>query len=755
MKFNKYQTPLTEELLESIPQEVKEQLLDIINNVEFVKRLVSPDRQYAKDRPRDDKGRIIVDLANPHIVENMDYFRPSALHYQKYGCYTKLRPNPNPNSEYGKWLKEEIRRCWEGYVRESDGEWVTGFMYFYLNYCPIMLAKVVEGSATQANRVEDFPEFWEGIYWRFHYLEQARRGGLYNNFKGGQHCAELARRGCSKSYSLASIMAHNFVLGENKESHRRVMTILTAYQKEYLAGKDGTLSKFVPMIDFLASTTEFPRRRLKNSQQEMMWQMGYQDADTGINKGSLNTVIGVSSKDDESKLRGKRGYIFFEEFGSFPKVRDIYNIVRYGVEEGNYTFGLIYLVGTSGDDANDFEGAQELLYYPKGYNIYTIPNVFDKVNQGKKDFAFFFPVYVNRKGCYNKDGVSDVIKALIEVLMIRYKTKYNSSESNTLLRVIADMPVTPAEAIIKTGYNMFPVTDLTERLQQLESDPSILDETYIADLIINKSGVVEYKPSTGTPIREFPTKNNKIEGAIEIYQMPEIEKSTGRPYGNRYIAGADPYDNDEANTMSLGSIFIMDLWTDRIVAEYTGRPLFADDYFEICRKLCLFYNARLNYEQNKKGLFGYFSQHNCTYLLTDVLDFLKEKSLAKGGGYGNTSKGTTATAPVNAYAKNLIRRWLLEPTSVIQKIDGEDTETSVPKLYTLKNKALIKELIGYNTEGNFDRVSAMGMVMLLREDKMILCQGNISKEAQERNSASYLGNDSFFTRNYKAVNLVQ
>jgi hypothetical protein len=33
-----------------------------------------------------------------------------------------------------KWLQEEVRRCWYGYVRESDGEWVTGNMYFYLNY---------------------------------------------------------------------------------------------------------------------------------------------------------------------------------------------------------------------------------------------------------------------------------------------------------------------------------------------------------------------------------------------------------------------------------------------------------------------------------------------------------------------------------------------------------------------------------------------------------------------------------------------
>ena len=100
------------------------------------------------------------------------------------------------------------------------------------------------------------------------------------------------------------------------EVKRELTTILTAYQKEYLAAKDGTLSKFVPMIDFVAENTEFPRLRLKSFFQDMFWQSGYMDSN-GRNKGQLNTVMGVSSKDDEGKLRGKRGYILFEEMGSF------------------------------------------------------------------------------------------------------------------------------------------------------------------------------------------------------------------------------------------------------------------------------------------------------------------------------------------------------------------------------------------------------------------------------------------------------
>ena len=748
IEVNKYQTPLTDELLDTLPDEVRDQLFDIINNVEFVKRLISPSRGYAKDRPRDESGKIIVDLANPHILENMDYFRPTALHYEKYGTLTNLRPNANPNSAYGKWVREEKRRCWEGYVRESDGEWVTGYMYWFLNYSPIMLSKIRKGSK-RADRIEALPECWEGIYWRFHCMDQASNGGIYNNFQGGQHMAELASRGKGKSYSLASILNHIFVLGENEEAHEKVKGIVTAYQKEYLT-KDGVLNKFVDMANFCASNTQFPRKRLKNSLQEMTWIMGYKDAELDIEKGTQNTVLGVSSKDDESKLRGKRAAkILIEEFGTFPRLTDLYNVLLPSVQEGDIVFGQIYMLGTAGDNESDFAGAQEIMYNPKGYNMYALPNVFDKFNQGRPYFVFFFPGYINRKGCYNHDGVSDVIKALIEILLNRYRVKYNSTDPNTIIKTIAEVPITPAEAIVKTGVNMFPVADLTERLGQLDSNPREYDDVYTGDLTLNNSGIVEFRPTSDMPIREFPHKDNKIEGAFEIFQMPEIDKRTGKAYNARYILGCDPYDDDESNTMSLGSVWVLDLWTDKIVAEYTGRPPFADDFFEKVRRLCLFYNGRMNYENNKKGLFAYFSRMNCTYLLTDQLEFLKDKQMIKDTGYGNKAKGTNATEAINAFAGNRLRAWLLKPTTVIQVVDGEETEVDIPNLFTLRSRAFIKELINYNSEGNFDRISAAGMLMLLREDRIILYQGKVSKEKQEAANSSYLGNDPFFKRNYK------
>lgn len=734
---NEFQTEITKEFMESMPDEVQQWFLEFIENVEFIKRLISPHRRRAKDCPRDKDNKIIVDITNPHILEDMDYFRPMALYYKEHNCYTYLRPNPNPNSEYRKIFDEEKRRCREGYVRESDGEWVTGYLYWYLNYCPIMLTRIEEGTS-RASRVEDFPDMWEGIYWRFHYLDQARNEG--------KHAIELARRGCSKSFSLASIMAKNLILGENEKANKRVMTVLTAYQKEYLGGKDGTLSKFEPMIDFVADNTEFPRLRLTSSMNDMTWTMGYKD-EFGRKKGSLNTVIGVSSKDDEGKLRGKRGYILFEEMGSFPNLISIYNTVRYGMEEGDYTFGLAYLVGTAAEDASDFSSAKELLYSAEGYHIYNVENVYDKHGQGRKRFGFFFPSYVNRKGCMNKDGVSDVVKALKQILMNRYNAKYKSADPNTVIRVIAEMPITPAEAIIKIKSTSFPVQALTERLLQLDSDPKAYDDVYVGSLVQDDKGNVVFRANSNSPIRTFPLKDNTSKGAIEIFEMPQ-KNHNGKIYDNRYILGHDPVDNDQADSSSLSSTFVLDLFTDRIVAEYTGRQSFADENYEIVRLLCLFYNGRCLYESNKKGIYSYFAKMSCLHLLADTPEYLRDKQLVKYSSFGSNAKGVNASAAINLYANERIKDWLLKPIPTVIQEDGEDKQVMIPNLYRIRNRALLQELIAFTPEINVDRVRSLGMVMLYREEKMILYNGSISQDKFDKADADDLSNDDFFKRNY-------
>lgn len=720
--LNEYQTPIEELNLESLNPEIQEQFWDFFYNIPFVQSLVSSERPRACDLPRDKEGKIIVDITKPHILEDMDYFRPSAIHYQKFGCYTKLRPNGNPNSEFGRWIREEARRCREGYVRESDGEWITGDYYYFLNYAPMQLVKKKDKKDKKGQRVFDFPSVWEGHYLKFHAINLAR--------EHGHHYAELASRSKGKSYCAASMLAKRFILGESEEVNKKVTCYITADDKKYLVSGDQTLDKFQYNIDWAADNMEFPSLRLINSLTNMQWIMGYKDSDSGTNKGTLNSVIGVTSKDDPAKLRGSRGVLYvIEEFGTFPALKNLWGNLLPSVEEGEDVFGLIMAYGTAGDNESDFGSAQELVYNPKGYHIEAFPNVYDKIGQGKTEFAYFFPGYLNLANCYDVNGNSDVTKAILSILKDRFTVKYNTTDLNAVTKRIAEIPITPQEAMLRTKGNIFPITQLNERLNEIDNNPDFYNDVYVGKLVMKQNGVVEFMPTNDMPIRNFPLQNNNEHGAIEIYEMPQ-KGPDGKPIAGRYIVGHDPVDADDAETLSLCSTFVLDLFTDRIVAEYTGRQDYADDNFEIVRLICLFYNAKCLYENNKRGIFAYFSSRRCLHLLAETPEYLFDKQLIKTRGYGNSSKGVAATAPINNYANLSIREWMIKPVTIHIEEGGEMVEKVVPNLSFIKSRALLKEGIAFNPHINVDRIRALGMVMLYRGQFIDMYEGDLTRAGQ-------------------------
>ena len=79
------------------------------------------------------------------------------------------------------------------------------------------------------------------------------------------------------SYTLASIMTHNLILGENPIMRKRNIVVLAASSKEYIKeDKDGSLSKFVPMLNFVLENTAYPKLLRKKSSNDMSWVMGYE-----------------------------------------------------------------------------------------------------------------------------------------------------------------------------------------------------------------------------------------------------------------------------------------------------------------------------------------------------------------------------------------------------------------------------------------------------------------------------------------------
>jgi hypothetical protein len=179
----------------------------------------------------------------------------------------------------------------------------------------------------------------------------------------------------------------------------------------------------------------------------------------------------------------------------------------------------------------------------------------------------------------------------------------------------------------------------------------------------------------------------------------------------------DPVDQDKAeSSTSLGSIFIYKTFVSAskthniIVAEYTGRREKADDFYEICRRLLLYYNAKCLYENQLKGLKGYFEMKQSLHLLYEQPQILKDivKNSKVQRGYGiHMNRGTNGSSGIKDQCELYLKQWLLE-----ERIVDAETGEKVLNLQTILSIPLLKELINYDKEGNFDRVIAFMLCIL-------------------------------------------
>ena len=135
-------------------------------------------------------------------------------------------------------------------------------------------------------------------------------------------------------------------------------------------------------------------------------------------------------------------------------------------------------------------------------------------------------------------------------------------------------------------------------------------------------------------------------------------------------------------------------------------------------------------------------------MLAETPQYLRDKDMIKYNNIGSNAYGVNASGSINNYANGLIRDWF--NSEIIETIETDNTQNQVTilRLYTLKCRALIEEAIQFNPEGNFDRIRALGMVMLFREEYRIRYGGNMNLINKSNDDSDYLGNDEFFRENF-------
>lgn len=657
----------------------------------------------------------ISSLRQSSVHKNTEEFQTEAAHFREFGCYTKHPRSESSTSSYQKYWIEQARRCIYGYNAGHSA--VTGYHYFLLNFAPIIKVQTTSqvnkstGLMT-GSRASGFVDFWDGQWEYFNYLDEAEKSGL--------HCAVMKSRGKGFSWLGASMLNRNYFLIPESKS------FAIAYDEGYLL-KDGLLSKTWMQMDWIDQHTEWAKRRsIKDTTLEKT--SSYREKERGVwtEKGFKSQIIGLTVGRDVDNVRGIRGkLVLWEEAGKNPKLLQAWEIALKSMQEGKVVFGTMCAFGTGGTYGLDIMSLEELFYSGgynertqkndlSGYSVHLVENKWDPLD--KPYCGFFYPEYLNRGGEYkdegpfmDKDGNSNIPLALKDIYEGRQEKERSTTNPNAVARHIAEQPVTPGEAFIRVSNTLFPVNDIKHRLAEVESDPKKYYDSFdIGRFVIHSEtgqpvwvNDVELKP-----LWSFPVNNKEDnEGCVIIYEPPVKNDQGLVPWG-QYLAGTDPYNQDLATqNYSLGSTLIMNKLTERIVAEYTGRPKTDIDYYETVRRLLLYYNAICNYENDVRGMFKHFENKNSLYLLCDtpkcIVDKIHDKQVL------HRMKGTPATTPINEWGRQLIKRWLVTPVS-------KDSE--VTNLHKICSVPLLKELIYWTPEGNYDRVSALGMLMILKEE---------------------------------------
>ena len=647
-------------------------------------------------------------------IYNSDKFRQSALFFQEHGCYTLA---PRGTTDYNSYWDRETDRCLNGYVA-PDGDAITGYHYFYLNYSPIMKLEEVEytdrygNKRTRRERIFGFPRFWDSDYYYFNAIEEAENEG--------KHMAVLKCRQRGYSFKGASMLVRNYELIPGSKN------FAVASEQKFLVG-DGILTKAWQIMDFIDKNTDWSKQRLTSTRMERV--SGFKVKDElgkETEQGYLSAITGITLKNDPERLRGTRGkLVLFEEGGKFPNLETAWRVEQPAVEtDDGKAFGLLIAFGTGGTEGGAFDGLKNMFYHPDAFNILGFPNIWDDGAENTK-CGFFAPAYWNMEGedeegnpkFMDKDGNSLVESAIEELIAQRNKVKDGGATQQSIDRFISERPIKPQEACLELGKNIFPRKLLMDQLTRIRTNTKLQNMKHIVDLEWDGNGQVKATEKKTGDITTYPLKkDDKPRGSVVIWEYPVKDP----PFG-LYIGGCDPYDHDESFTNSLGATFIFkrvkagEAWNDVIVAEYTGRPDTAEEYYENVRKLLTFYNARLLFENERKGIYPYFTNKHCDYLLADqpdkiITEVFKDSRVQR-------RKGCHMTKQIRAYGEGLILEWLME-----------EYEPGHPNVERVYSEPLIEELIENDGIKNVDRLIALCMVMIYREE---LYQVKVSAAKEE------------------------
>ena len=671
------------------------------------------------------------------IWVNTEPFREAGNKFITTGRYTDALFG---TLEFDRFWDQEFTRCIEGY--EVSGAKITGKHYFYLNYCLINKVNLNDDNRGKRKVSKGFllPDFWDGDFEYFWFLEIAENGidpalipGLHLNNKvlwteGGKSMivGKARRRGFSYKNAATIAWEYTFI--------KKSLTLVAAYDKKYLFSEIGIFTKVMDMLNHLnTNCPAFKRSRLVNKIADGRIKSGYieyTDDGTELSKGHQSSITCVSFMNNPDAARGAdASKIIVEEAGTFINWNESYYAMEPSIKAGDYYTGMMIVFGTGGDmEAGTIDFA-EMYYNPDNYNMMPFENVWDEDGLKEKSAGFFFPMFQNYEGAYDKSGNSDIPKAKELLTKLRENKKAKAKSPDEYLRHTTEYAWSPAEAFQIISNNVFPTEDLRRQLGLCQTKDEY--KGICGTMAYDERGNAEFVPDLSLKPLEYRDKSLNKSGCVQIWEKP----TPGISY-NLYTGGLDPYATDEANySESLGSLFIFKRYAigeethDLPVAEYTGRPQNFKEFYNQCILLIEYYNASCLYENNINNFKTHCENKHKLHLLSRTPSIVKSASNQHTNTYGIRVVGNSYSSVKNELI-TYVNNWLRE--------EYEDGKSNV---YKIKSIGLLQELITYNSRGNFDRFISFSLA-LIRSIELTRIQPAF-KDSYKRNGRDFFSSKLF------------
>lgn len=653
------------------------------------------------------RGSFNKDLLLNSYFEHTDLFSPAANKFLKEGKYCG---EPFRSKKYNIFWKEERERCINGYTNPVTKLWIPGKYYHFLNYKQMRIIAEEDKSKKKAKRITAFPKFWPIHYFFSMDYTLAITEGL--------NLPIIKPRDTGFSELMSSFGVHEYTF--QKEDP----VFFFAAIERYL-NKDGVLTKAWDQLNF---HNEFTERAFKHLRQykntDLHKRASYMNPKTGTEKKTGGEIQGAVV-DHPRKLRGARGFVNFEEGGSFPNLVDAWMTAKDLAEQGGVKFAMMCVWGTGGEQGPGIAGLEEIFMNPDQFDCLPFDNCWETEETiYEHPHGFFFPAWANKTKFMDKWGNTDFAKA--KAFLDDEREKLAKKSQALLDKRVSEQPYSPREALMRLNSNPFPVGLLQKQLQRVDTSLDIKGVLKRGEFRISEGDIQFSLNPKLDPVDMYPHKANIVlDGATTMYESPLRDQHGNVPDSLYYLVADCFYvDTEQATDFnSLGSYYVYKRSNnmfpsedDILVCWYAGRPRTVKEFHRNVFLATRYYNAIVQTEIKGGGdqLLNYAKEHSLLNFCGDrPTIFNQDKEFKKVSArqfFVNIEKNNKP-----GLLQKLVD-WLLQERGLKFTPNSGDKAQYVLNLERIYDRALLEELIKFQPNGNFDRISCLLVLMMVHQE---------------------------------------